>query len=237
MTAPGILYGVGVGPGDPELITVKAARLLARVSAVFAPVARPGAESLAAQIARPFLPEGLPVEPLVFAMRSPLPTRISHWQAAATAIAARLDAGGDAAFLTEGDPSLYSTFQHVTACLAAQRPDLRVEVIPGISSVQAVAARAGLPLADNDESLAILPATAPGPVLDGALRSFHTVVVMKAAAALDPVLDTLEAAGLADRAVCVVRCGQPGERVVHDVRTLRGQPLDYFATLMVRTRP
>ncbi len=236
VTASGTLYGIGVGPGDPELITLKAVRLLQRVPAVFAPVAQPGGESLAARIAAPHLPPGRAVTPLVFAMRASVTGMAAAWRIAAETIATHLDTGADAAFLTEGDPSLYSTFQHIAATLRVLRPDAPVVAVPGISSVQAVAARAGVPLADADDRLAILPATYEDAALTQALQDFDTVVLMKVSGALERVLDRLDALGLTSQAVCVVRCGQPDERVVRDVRLLRGATLDYFSTMIVRTK-
>jgi precorrin-2/cobalt-factor-2 C20-methyltransferase len=231
-----MLYGVGVGPGDPELMTLQAVRILQQVRWVFAPVARPGGESLALSIAAPHLSRDAEVISLVFAMRSGPEAMAAQWHANAAAIAERLDTGGDAAFLTEGDPSLYSTFQHVAASLAAQRPGVRIVTAPGISSVQAVAARTGVPLADADDRLAVLPAVYDDGRLEAALREYDTVVLMKVAGALERVLDTLDGLGMTERAVCVVRCGQPGEQVIRDVRMLRGTKLDYFSTMIVRTR-
>ena len=236
MTASGTLYGIGVGPGDPDLITLKAVRILQQVPVVYAPVARPGGESLAARIAAPHLPPGRTVTPLVFAMRASAAGMAAAWRTAAETIATHLDTGADCAFLTEGDPSLYSTFQHLAATLAVLRPGMPVVTVPGISSVQAVAALAGVPLADAGDRLAILPATYEDAALTQALQDFDTVVLMKVSGALERVLDRLDALGLTGSAVCVVRCGQPGERVVRDVRSLRGVKLDYFSTMIVRTK-
>lgn len=232
----GTLYGIGVGPGDPDLIPLKALKVLQRVPLVFAPIARPGGESLALRIAAPHLTEGHETVPLLFAMRSDAPTMVSHWQAAATAIAQRLEGGEDGVFLTEGDPSLYSTFQHVAGILRATHPHLPIVTIPGVTSVLAVAAAAGVALTDADERLAVLPATYEDAALDRAFADFDTVVLMKVASAFDRVLARLDALGLTDGAVLVERCSQPGERVVSDVRTLRGGHLDYFSTMIVRTK-
>lgn len=234
--AAGTLYGIGVGPGDPDLITVKAVRILQAVPVVFVPVARVGGESLAARIAAPHLPASAEVVPLLFAMRAEPAEMARHWADNAEAIAARLNHGQDAAFLTEGDPSLYSTFQHVAGCLRRTYPELTIRVIPGISSVQAVAAATGMPLADADDRLAILPATYENEALTATLRDFDTVVLLKVAGALERVLDRLDEMGLTANAQCVVRCGQPGEQIITDVGSLRGAQLDYFSTMIVRTK-
>lgn len=233
----GTLYGIGVGPGDPELVTVKAVRILQSVPVVFVPVARPGGESLAARIAAPHLPATAEVVPLLFSMRAEGAVMAKHWEQNAAVISTRLATGEDVAFLTEGDPSLYSTFQHVAGCLRRQHPNAPIQVIPGVSSVQAVAAAAGIPLADADDRLAILPATYEDETLTAALQDFDTVVLLKVASALERVLDRLDALDLTTGARCVVRCGQPGEQVITDVRTLRGTKLDYFSTMIVRTKP
>jgi len=233
----GTLYGIGVGPGDPELLTLKAVRILQQVPVVFVPVTRPGAESLAARIAGPHLPATVEVAPLVFAMRAEGAVMADRWEQNAATVGARLALGQDAAFLTEGDPSLYSTFQHVAGCLRRQHPEADIQVIPGVSSIQAVAAAAGVALADADERLALLPATYEDKALTSAFRDFDTVVLLKVAGALERVLDRLDALGLTANARCVVRCGQPGERVIADVNTLRGAKLDYFSTMIVRTKP
>lgn len=232
---PGTLYGIGVGPGDPELLTLKGLRLLRAAACVFVPVSRGGARSYARQIADEHLdPARQRIVELPFAMREDAERMAAQWRTNAETIAAGLATGADAAFLTEGDPMLYSTFTHVAAALRELRPDARVVAVPGVSSVHAAAAAAGVALADRDERLAVLPATYEGAGLRDALRAFDTVVLLKVAPVLDRVLDLLDELGLAERAVCVERCGRPEEVIVRDVRTLRGQTLDYFSLLIVR---
>ncbi len=234
----GTLYGVGVGPGDPELLTLKAARILTSVPVVFVPVARPGAPSYAATIIAEHVdPARQRIAELVFAMRGDVPTMVAQWETNAQIVLAHLRAGLDAAFATEGDPMLYSTFVHVARAVTEHEPRVPIVYVPGISSVNAVAAVAGLPLGDRDERVAIVPASYAAGELHDALASFDTVVLLKVASALDHVLDVLEELGLTEQAVCVRRCGRPEQEIVRDVRSLRGRELDYFSTMIVRQAP
>jgi precorrin-2/cobalt-factor-2 C20-methyltransferase len=238
VTTIGTLYGVGVGPGDPELLTLKAARILRTVPVVCVPVARVGAASYAAAIIAEHVdPARQQVVELVFAMRAGPGMMAAQWDVNAAIILTHLRRGSDAAFATEGDPMLYSTFVHVARAVIEQEPGARIVAVPGVSSVNAVAATAGVPLGDRDERIAILPATYEGGGFRDALATFDTVVLMKVAGALDHVLDVLDELGLAGNAVCVRRCGRPDEEIIRDVRTLRGRTLDYFATMIVRQAP
>lgn len=237
-SALGTLYGIGAGPGDPELLTLKGLRILQSVPLVYVPVPRPGAESYVRSIVTPHLdPTRQEIQELVFAMRGGPAAMAAQWQENGRIVAAHLSAGADAAFVTEGDPMLYSTFVHVRRALAEQQPDAPVVVVPGISSVQAAAAAAQVPLADGDERLAILPASYETDGLRNTLEAFDTVVLMKVASAKERVLDELDALGLTDRAVFVQRCGRPEEAIIRDPRTLREMDLDYFSLLIVRRKP
>jgi precorrin-2/cobalt-factor-2 C20-methyltransferase len=234
----GTLYGIGLGPGDPELLTLKAYRVLREVALVYVPVARRGAQSYARTIAAPYLdPPRQRITELVFSMHADEEGKARQWRENAAIMARDLDGGASAAFLTAGDPMLYSTFLHVTGALRELRPDLPVVAIPGVSSPHAAAAAALVPLADCDERLAVLPASYEDGRLREAFESFDTVVLLKVARVIDRVLDLLEELDLIDGATYVGHCGRPEETIVRDVRNLRGQNLDYFSLLIVRRKP
>jgi precorrin-2/cobalt-factor-2 C20-methyltransferase len=233
-----VLYGVGVGPGDPELLTVKAVRLIRESALVFVPVGERGGPSLAAGIAAPYLD---PARQTIVELRYPFvrdrARQEAAWAANAATIAERMGAAGQGVFLTEGDPLLYSTFVSTWAALAQHHPQVRVEVVPGVTSVTAAAAVAGTALALGDERLAVVPARPDVPGLVETLRRFDTVVLLKVSAAVEAVLDALEASGRLAEAVWVRRAGQAGQEIERDVRRLRGQRPDYFSLIIVGGHP
>ena len=241
----GTLYGIGMGPGDPELLTQKAYRILASVPTIFYPTCGGKAEGFALDILRDafacddWVP-GAGVSVLERCRALPVTMIRSsdyvrpHWVQAAAIVAEVLRSGQDAAFITEGDPSVYSTFVYLQVALAERCPEARVEIVPGVSSITAAAARTSFPLVLGDERLAVLPATYDPTFLEQALESFDTVVLLKVSRVLDQLIAILARHGLLDHAVLVERCGTPRERIVRDLTTLRGQRLDYFSILLVR---
>ncbi|MHB1131090.1 MAG: precorrin-2 C(20)-methyltransferase [Chloroflexota bacterium] len=232
---PGTFYGVGVGPGDPELITLKAQRILQRVPVLCVPKSRVEGDSYVLGFVSQLVdPQRQEVRELVFPMTKDRAVLAAHWEAALAQIVSQLQAGRDVAFVTEGDPFIYSTFMHIYALVRERHPAMPVEVIPGISSINASAAAAGQPLVDGAERLAVLPATYEGERLEEALRQFDTVVLLKVNRVFDRVLAILEKLDLAGRAVYVRRCGSPEQEIIRDVRSLRGKELDYLSLLIVR---
>ena len=231
---PGILYGIGVGPGDPELVTLKAARLLRELPIIAVPVPRPNGESYALNVVRALLSPEQHLLKLHFPMDGEATQRTMARKAAAQVIADELRSGRSAAFLTEGDPLLYSTFGHLLRYLP---PDLHVQAVPGVSAVTAAAADALLPLAQGEQRVAILPANL-GQIaeLRAALSSFDTVVLLKVAPVLHPLLDLLESLGLISSAYLVERASHPNGRIVRDLRSLRGLPVHYLSLLVVNAR-
>jgi precorrin-2/cobalt-factor-2 C20-methyltransferase len=230
-----VLYGIGVGPGDPELLTVKAARLIRAAPVVFVPVREAGATSLARTIAGPYLAED---KQDVIELEYPIlrdATRLqAAWAANAGAIVARLATAACGVFLTQGDPLLYSTFIHTLLALRERQPALRVEVVPGVASFTAAAAVAGLPLAIGDERIAIVPVVRDHAALVETLCRFETVVFLKVSTAFDTLLDALDASGRLDEALWVRRAGWPEQQIERDLRRLRGQRPDYFSLVIVR---
>lgn len=231
--SPGRLYGLGLGPGDPELLTIKALRILREVDTIFVP--RKGDRS--ASFARAILSAALEgisdkVVEITFPMRKE--NLEEAWEDAARTIWAHLSQGENCAFLTEGDPFLYGTFNYIFTIFREKYPEVALEVVPGISSVNAASARALFPLSSGAEKVAILPATYDPIALTKTLEDFDTVVLMKVYNVFDQVLDVLEEKGLTNCCTYVKRATTSEEEIVTDIRRLRGKKLDYFSLLIVR---
>jgi precorrin-2/cobalt-factor-2 C20-methyltransferase len=176
------LIGIGVGPGDPEHLTLKALRCLKEADQVFVPAGGRAAEIVSAHVE---------CTPLDFAM-SDAGSRDEHWDRAGQLIAA---VSGTAAFATIGDPNLYSTFTYIAHTVRALVPDVIVETVPGITAMQDLASRSGTVLAEGEERLALVPYTAGDASLRSALADFDTVIVYKGGRHLPDVLDAVQAAG------------------------------------------
>jgi precorrin-2 C20-methyltransferase / precorrin-3B C17-methyltransferase len=213
----GRLYGVGVGPGDPELVTLKAKRTIEHAPVVAYTVKR-GAPGVARRIVEPYLHERhIQVELLypVTTENTDHPggyegaLRDFYDQAAAT-LAAHLDAGRDVAVLCEGDPLFYGSYMYIHDRLAARYP---TEVIPGITSFSAAAAAAGAPLVRRDEVLTVVPGTLEQGELEKRLRGSDAAVVLKLGRTFAKVRDAALAAGVADRALYVERVGSERQRI------------------------
>jgi precorrin-2/cobalt-factor-2 C20-methyltransferase len=224
----GKLYAVGLGPGDPELLTLKAQRLLREADVVYLPV-RDRHDSVSRKIVAGLV-EAARLRELPFRMSGKREEDRARWQQHAATIAAAVEQGQTAVFGTEGDPLLYSTFVHVYAELLRSHPNVLVEIVPGVSSATAGAAALGRPLADERQRVAIVPAT--GEVLH-ALATFDTVVILKVSMAVDVVLKALNTTGRTGQARYVERAGWPEQRVVQDVEALRKQKIDYFGQIVV----
>ncbi len=231
----GTLYGVGVGPGDPELITRKAERILHAVDWIFQPA---GARSGAGFARRIVEPLGLPPEkfrPVSLCMSRDRGADQRAYRRLAEEIVMELDCGKSAAWITEGDPFFYSTFLHLYSEL--QRfPEVRIEIVPGVTSASAAAARAGVPIARLDEKVAVVPAAYGVERLPSLVEEFASVMLLKVNTVFGRLLDELAALPRPARAVYVEKVGTPDERVLEDLESLRGRELPYFSLVIVRGR-
>jgi len=229
------LYGVGVGPGASDLITLRALDTIKRVPVLALPRGSDYGASKAWGIVQPTIGEiaGQKRLFLTFPM-SKEPERLRPaWERAFARIGAELEAGRDVAFLTEGDPSLYSTFIYLQDEARRRWPGVGIEVIPGVSSITAVPAVTGVPLADGQERIAILPGTYGLQDLVDILRRFDTVVLMKIGPELPRIIAALEQEGLLDRAVYVSRATMREQRIVRDLRAIGAERGDCFAMVVV----
>lgn len=234
------LVGVGVGPGDPELLTVKAVRVLRTADAVLVPVLDTGSDETgrAEDSVRAHLGADDRVRRVRFALnhRDGLSDdRTDSWDAAARAVVESWEAGAETvAFATIGDPSVYSTFSYLAQTVAALRPGAHIEVVPGITAMQDLAARATTPLCEGTETLALFPMTAGLAGFAGALEHFDTVVAYKGGRQLPQMLEAVKRAGRLDTAVYGAALGLPAESVrrAHDLDRPLGEA-PYLSTLIV----
>ncbi len=245
----GKLYAIGVGPGDPELLTLKAVRILKSVPVLCVPKGREEGTSLALSIVQGAVSiEGKEIVELHFPMvktassaecgvrSADLKNELdAKWGQAADALLNSIDRGLNTAFITIGDPGIYSTFFYLYDRLLERRPALEIEIIPGISSINAAAARAGMNLGLGSERMAILPAN----YLDSlpeTLEKFDTVVLMKVNKVFDTVKDILARMNLLPRTAYVARAGMKDEKVIKDIQNVREEDLNYFSLIIVRKR-
>jgi len=237
------LIGVGVGPGDPELITVKAIRVLRSADLVLVPVlGRPGEEDQAetgrAEATVRAHVDGAVIRRVAFALNDSggvTPARAAAWDAAADAVTGAFAAGaGTVAFATLGDPALYSTFSYLAQSVTARDPGVTVGTVPGITALQDLAARSGTVLAEGTESLVLLPLTAGPGALAEALAAHDTVVAYKLSAAgpLETVRQALAEAGRLDGTVFGARVGLPDEDIRPVKEVPAGEPVPYLAALI-----
>ena len=227
----GTLYAVGIGPGDPELLTLKAARLIREHDLILVPKGKEDGESLALSIVRGAVPlDGKEVREIHFPMKKGSQRDILLPEA--RKLLSDMDAGRTAVFITLGDPVLYSTFFHLLDALESLDKDVVVKLVPGVTSVTAAGAAAGVALALSSDKVAILPATYKEG-LKRALEEFDTVVLMKTHRVMDDVRAMLKEMDLMGRAWYVARAGQPEEMVKPLSKVSEGD-LDYFSIVIVK---
>lgn len=233
----GKLYGVGAGPGAPDLVTLRARAVLERAAVLALPRGSDHGASRAWQIVGPLLGDARAGAQerlfLTFPMSRDAARVRAAWAAALAAIGERLERGLDVAFVTEGDPSLYSTFIYLQDEAPRRWPGIEIEVVPGVSSIAAVPAVAGAPLADGQERIAILPGAYGLADLREVLRAFDTTVLMKIGPEMPRIVSVLADEGLLDRAVFVARATMPDQRIVRDLRQVSSERGDCFAMVVV----
>jgi precorrin-2/cobalt-factor-2 C20-methyltransferase len=272
----GTLYVIGVGPGDPELLTLKAVRILRDISCLCVPKGREEGSSLALSIVKKAVNiDGKEIIEAHFPMRKtkkqdtgyriqdtapptqPSPSRgegkgggeglgsgfrtpdpdlcelDTKWNETVKTVLNKLNRGIDMAFITIGDPTIYSTFFYLYDKLIELNPGLNIEIIPGVSSVNAAASRARLSLGLADEKIAILPATYTDDIKK-ALEKFDTVVLMKVHRVFEKLLNALTEMNLIDNAIYISKAGMEDERIFANIRDVKEKDLNYLSVVLVK---
>ncbi|MDI9834018.1 precorrin-2 C(20)-methyltransferase [Streptomyces sp. KAU_LT] len=230
------LIGVGVGPGDPELVTVKGVNALRAADVVVVPVMDSGERGRAEATVLHYVP-GEKVVRVVFALneRTDRSRREAAWDAAGERVAGLLAEHAAVAFATIGDPNVYSTFTYLAQTIVAAVPGTVVETVPGITAMQDLAARSGAVLTEGTEPLTLVPVTAGSAVLKEALAGPGTVVAYKFGRRAREVAEALRESGRTDGAVWGSALGLP-EESIRPAADLDDAPLPYLSTLIAPPR-
>ena len=232
----GTFYGIGVGPGEPDLITLKAAKVLAKVNTIFTASSSKNMHSLAVDIARDHIPETTPVIRLSFPMCSDKTVLEKAWKNNAAVILETLKQGKDAAFLTLGDCMTYSTYGYLGRYVKKLAPEVVMVAIPGITSYQAAAARLNRPLVEGEEALLILSGVHGGNRFRELAGSAENVVFMKAYKNVSDIVKSLKERGCLETSLGISSCGLPEERIIEDVREFEKIAPDYWTLIFSKQK-
>ncbi len=233
----GTLYGISVGPGDPELITLKGLRILKQASVVAFPAGVQGKPGIAQQIVDEWLGSHQVQLALTFPYVQDIAILTQAWQIAAQQVWQYLRLGQDVAFVCEGDVSFYSTFTYLSEMLQQLHPECVVQTVPGVCSPMAAASALGVPLTLRDQRLAVLPALYNVGELETILDWADVVVLMKVSSVYEKVWEVLHRRQLLEHACVVERATLPEQEIYEDLRDRPTLKLPYFSLLIVKVTP
>ena len=232
----GKLYGIGVGPGDPELIPIKSINILKTANVIFAASSSKNPYSRAVDIARPFLPTTADIKLLAFPMTKNHMEKERAWQRNAETILSVLYNGGNAVFLTLGDPLTYATYGYVLKAIQAIYPLAQIETIPGITSYQAAAARVNLPLVEGDESLTVVSGVKGGELIRQYATLADNMIILKAYRNTVDITKALEEAGMIENSVAISNCSLENEKIFEDIRDLPEKQPGYWTLIIAKKK-
>lgn len=230
----GILFGIGVGPGDPELITLKAAKILNQVDMVFAAASTKNNHSLAVNIAERHIPENTKVKMLRFPMTRDKNETRKAWRKHAQAIIEEIERGKNVAFLTLGDAMTYSTFGYIIRHIQDLAPDIEIQTVPGITSYQAAAASLNMPLVEGEESLMVVSGATGGNRLRELEGKPENVVFLKAYRNIKDIKAAIDEIGKYPSSVGVKNCSHPNEEIIADIEELGEKVPDYWTLIIAK---
>ena len=228
----GIFYGIGVGPGDPELLTVKAINAIKNSEVIIAPKTEKKSDSLALSIAAPYLRADAQIVYQTFLMVKDFEESPKFFEDNVAEILSYLRAGKNVGFLTLGDPLFFSTYIYIFKLL--KNSGVQIETIAGVPAFLAIAAKIGYPPAYGNDILSIIPATADTEKISAALKVSDAAVLMKVYKNFGEIVELLEAEKLLENAALVSRCGLEGEKIITDIDAHKNEKLNYLSTILTR---
>jgi precorrin-2/cobalt-factor-2 C20-methyltransferase len=228
----GIFYGIGVGPGDPELLTMKAVQAIKEVDIIIAPKTEKKDGSVALSIASQYLKKDVEIIYQVFPMVVKFEESTDAWEANKKEILELVRAGKKVAFLTLGDPMFYSTYIYVYRLLENEGID--IETIPGVPAFCAIGSKLGYPLVEGNDILSIVPATADKEKIEKVMAVSDNVVLMKVYKNFGEMVDLLAENKMSKNSVMVSRCGLPDEEKIYDIEAEKDKKVNYLSTILAR---
>lgn len=232
MNSIGTFYGIGVGPGDPELLTVKAINALKKIDVLIAPKTEKKSDSVALSIAQPYLKPSIEIIYQTFPMVKDFAEETEIFAANTQEILQLLRGGRNVGFATLGDPMFYSTYIYIFRLLEPH--GVPIVTIPGVPAFLAIAAQIGRPLAFGNDILTVIPATAELDAIKKFLAQADATVLMKVYKNFPEIVDALQAHGLLDEAVLVSRAGLDDEKIITDIAAHKDDALNYLSTILTR---
>ena len=228
----GKFYGIGVGPGDPELLTVKAINAIKNTDVLIAPKTEKKDGSVALSIAKPYLKKDIEIVYQVFPMVKGFEGDTKAWEQNKEEILTLLKSGKNVAFLTLGDPMFFSTYIYVFRLL--EHEDIDIVTIPGVPAFAAIGSRIGRPIVEGNDVLAIIPATAPKERLEEIMKVASSAVIMKVYRNYPEIVDLLHRNNMTEQAVLVSRAGLDDERIIENLEEHADEKLNYLSTILTR---
>ncbi len=231
MKTTGKLFGVGVGPGDPELVTIKAVRIIKNADIIFTAASTKNSYSLAVEIATPYISPSTRIEKLSFPMTKDEKEVETAWIQNAKQISEQLQKGKNAVFITLGDPTTYSTFGYILKKMACIMPEADIETIPGITSFHAASARLNKTLVKGEESLLITSGAFGGEqILRN--RGVENIAIVKAYKNIKAINTALKQTGFDSQSVAVSKCGRKNEQIIDNIHELETKKPDYWTLIL-----
>ncbi|WP_300562901.1 cobalt-factor II C(20)-methyltransferase [Companilactobacillus sp.] len=225
------LYGIGVGPGDSELITVKATKMINQLDILYTPIAHNGMKSTALRIATPYLNDKTEIKERHFPMTRNVEERQKSWEAIANDVVKDVKSGHDVGFLTLGDTSVYSTFSYIQKLVETQ---IEVEIVAGISSFSQIAATLKKPLMLDEESLTVVPATKPIEEIQKFISDNDNLVLMKISSKFSDIFNLLKELDLLDNSTIISNASMENEKIIPVADLNAESKIPYFSIMLIK---